>query len=142
MTWPLCCVCNEAALKLLSKIACSFSTDIFGKQGTASRLVLRHVARPLCCARHEVALKLFFGDHVPTFTQDMFGKRGTISRMVLPETRGLALVEYEAASEARAAFKGLAYRRLHHVPLYLEWAPANIWTRVRIPHHTYQRLFW
>ncbi len=27
----------------------------------------------------------------------------------------------------RAAFKGLAYKRYHEVPLYLEWAPRDIW---------------
>lgn len=61
--------------------------------------------------------------------QDMFGKRGAIARLVLPDTRGLALIEFESASDARMAFKGLAYRRLHQVPLYLEWAPAGIWTQ-------------
>lgn len=30
---------------------------------------------------------------------------------------------------ARAALKGLAYRRYHHTPLYLEWAPLNVVSR-------------
>lgn len=30
------------------------------------------------------------------------------------------------AADARRAFRALAYKRLHHVPLYLEWAPASI----------------
>jgi multiple RNA-binding domain-containing protein 1 len=37
----------------------------------------------------------------------------------------VALVEYLEPSHARAAFKGLAYRRYHHIPIYLEWAPLS-----------------
>ena len=58
--------------------------------------------------------------------QELFGRHGDIGRLVLPPTRVLALVEYLEASDARSAFRGLAYRRLQHVPLYLEWAPAGI----------------
>jgi multiple RNA-binding domain-containing protein 1 len=35
-------------------------------------------------------------------------------------------VDFIEPSEARAAFKGLAYRRYRHLPLYLEWAPIGI----------------
>ena len=38
----------------------------------------------------------------------------------------MALVDFVEPSEARAAFKGLAYRRYKHVPLYLEWAPLGV----------------
>lgn len=58
--------------------------------------------------------------------QELFGRHGDIARLVLPPTRVLALVEYLEPSDARSAFRGLAYRRLQHVPLYLEWAPAGI----------------
>ena len=34
-------------------------------------------------------------------------------------------MDFIEPSEARAAFKGLAYRKYHHVPLYLEWAPLG-----------------
>jgi multiple RNA-binding domain-containing protein 1 len=37
----------------------------------------------------------------------------------------MALVSFVEPSEARKAFTGLAYRRYHHVPLYLEWAPIQ-----------------
>ncbi|KAH7293538.1 hypothetical protein KP509_28G030000 [Ceratopteris richardii] len=56
----------------------------------------------------------------------MFGKFGSIERIILPPTKTLALVIYLEPSEARAAMKGLAYRRFKYVPLYLEWAPENI----------------
>jgi multiple RNA-binding domain-containing protein 1 len=49
-----------------------------------------------------------------------------VARLVLPPTKTLALVEFLEAAEARSAFKTLAYRKFHHVPLYVEWAPADI----------------
>ena len=58
--------------------------------------------------------------------QELFGRHGDMGRLVLPPTRVLALVEYLEAADARSAFRGLAYRRLQHVPVYLEWAPAGI----------------
>ena len=60
--------------------------------------------------------------------QAMFGAMGELRRVVLPDTRTLALVEFLEAADARAAFRGLAYKRFQHVPLYLEWAPADIFT--------------
>ncbi|XP_057872015.2 uncharacterized protein LOC131078359 [Cryptomeria japonica] len=56
----------------------------------------------------------------------MFGRFGSLERVILPPTKTLALAVYLEAAEARAAFKGLAYKRYKHVPLYLEWAPENI----------------
>jgi len=50
---------------------------------------------------------------------------GSLSRLVLPDTRTLALAEFLEAPDARRAFKGLAYKRYKHVPIYVEWAPAG-----------------
>jgi len=44
----------------------------------------------------------------------------------MPSSKALALVEFVEPSEARAAFKGLAYRRYNHTPIYLEWAPLGV----------------
>jgi multiple RNA-binding domain-containing protein 1 len=44
-------------------------------------------------------------------------------RILLPPSRTIAMVEYGHSSDARRAFRKLAYRRFKHVPLYLEWAP-------------------
>lgn len=57
---------------------------------------------------------------------NMFGKFGSLEKIVLPQTKALALVIFLEASEARAAFKGLAYKRYKDAPLYLEWAPGDI----------------
>ena len=43
-----------------------------------------------------------------------------------PATRAVALCEFQAPPDARSALRGLAYRKLHHVPLYLEWAPFGV----------------
>lgn len=59
--------------------------------------------------------------------QDMFSRSGEVLRLVLPPTHVLALIEYQEPAAARAAFAALAYKRLRGAPMYLEWAPANIW---------------
>ena len=51
---------------------------------------------------------------------------GEVRRLVLPPTRTLALVEFLVPADARVAFRKLAYKRFQHVPLYLEWAPADV----------------
>lgn len=56
----------------------------------------------------------------------MFGKFGSLDKIILPPTRTLALVIFLEPAEARAAFRGLAYKRYKDAPLYLEWAPSNI----------------
>lgn len=56
----------------------------------------------------------------------MFEKFGSLDKIILPPTKTMALVVFLEPSEARAAFKGLAYRRYKDAPLYLEWAPGNV----------------
>ena len=56
----------------------------------------------------------------------LFGRYGSLLRLVLPPTKAVALVEYSLASNAKVAFKALAYKKFHHVPLYVEFAPADI----------------
>lgn len=59
---------------------------------------------------------------------EMFGRVGGLARLVLPPTRTLALIEYLEPQDARAAFRSLAYKKFNYVPLYLEWAPKDIFT--------------
>lgn len=51
-----------------------------------------------------------------------------MARLVLPETKTLALVEYQKPGEARQAFKTLAFKRFQTAPLFLEWAPKDIFS--------------
>ena len=57
--------------------------------------------------------------------RSMCERFGSLSRLVLPDTRTLALAEFLEPTDARKAFKGLAYKRYKHVPIYVEWAPAG-----------------
>jgi len=50
---------------------------------------------------------------------------GDARRVVLAPSKTVAVVDYDFAVDARRAFKKLAYRRFHDVPLYLEWAPMS-----------------
>lgn len=56
---------------------------------------------------------------------DLFGAFGPLSRLLLPPSRTVCLVEYVNSSDAKRAFKSLAYTKYQHVPLYLEWAPEH-----------------
>lgn len=68
---------------------------------------------------------------------------GALSAFLVPKSKSVALVDFTEVFllsvtskcfliyvsqpvHARAALKGLAYRRYHHTPLYLEWAPLNV----------------
>jgi multiple RNA-binding domain-containing protein 1 len=50
----------------------------------------------------------------------------TIKRFVLPEYGVAALIEFNERQEARDAFRKLAYKKFKSLPLYLEWAPEDI----------------
>lgn len=50
---------------------------------------------------------------------------GSLSSFLIPKSKTVALVDFIEPTEARKAFTTLAYRRYHHVPLYLEWAPMH-----------------
>lgn len=58
--------------------------------------------------------------------QPLFAKFGLIGRIVLPPSGVTALIEFLEPSEAKAAFRKLAYSKFKELPLYLEWAPENI----------------
>merc|ERR1712113_909808 len=57
---------------------------------------------------------------------EVFGKLGIIARIVLPETITLAIIEYNEPKNAKTAFNLLAFQYFMEVPLYLEWAPKDI----------------
>ncbi|KAF0682855.1 Aste57867_25042 [Aphanomyces stellatus] len=59
----------------------------------------------------------------------LFRTYGELSRFVLPPSKTMALVEFMEASEARKAFRSLAYKKFQNVPLYLEWAPVKVFKK-------------
>lgn len=71
---------------------------------------------------------IILAKNLPAFTKieeirDMFAKHGELHRVVLPPSGVTAVVEFYEPTEARAAFRKLAYTKFHGTPLYLEWAP-------------------
>jgi len=58
--------------------------------------------------------------------RDLFARFGDLGRLVLPQTKTMALVEFDEPTEARKAFRQLAYSKFKNQPIYLEWAPENI----------------
>uniref|UniRef100_K3WZ46 RRM domain-containing protein n=1 Tax=Globisporangium ultimum (strain ATCC 200006 / CBS 805.95 / DAOM BR144) TaxID=431595 RepID=K3WZ46_GLOUD len=59
----------------------------------------------------------------------LFRKHGEIGRFLVPPSKTLALVEFFEPTEARKAFRSLAYKKYQHVPLYLEWAPVKVFNK-------------
>lgn len=62
----------------------------------------------------------------PNDLRTIFAKFGMLTRVVLPPWGVTALIEFQDPTEARAAFRRLAYSKFKHVPLYLEWAPTGV----------------
>ncbi|CAG0884800.1 unnamed protein product [Darwinula stevensoni] len=56
----------------------------------------------------------------------LFAKFGELGRVLLPPSGVTAIVEFFQPSEARQAFSKLAYSKFKSGPLYLEWAPSNV----------------
>ena len=63
----------------------------------------------------------------------MFEAYGKVIKLVIPPSKALAIVAMDTKAEAAKAFRGLAYRRFRHVPIYLEWAPEGIF---KVDPHT------
>ncbi|XP_035911634.1 probable RNA-binding protein 19 [Anopheles stephensi] len=60
--------------------------------------------------------------------RQLFAPFGLLGRVVLPPSAVTAVIEFLDPSEARKAFKKLAYSMFQSLPLYLEWAPSGTFT--------------
>ncbi|KAJ2629382.1 Multiple RNA-binding domain-containing protein 1, partial [Coemansia sp. RSA 1290] len=58
--------------------------------------------------------------------RSLFGKYGSLGRVLVPPSRTIAIVEFMEPTEARSAFRHLAYKRIKDAPIYLERAPKDI----------------
>ncbi|ELU12200.1 hypothetical protein CAPTEDRAFT_225018 [Capitella teleta] len=58
--------------------------------------------------------------------KEKFEKFGTLGRLLLPPSGLSAIIEFMEPTEARMAFRSLAYTKFNHLPLYLEWAPVDV----------------
>ncbi|XP_060520539.1 probable RNA-binding protein 19 [Cylas formicarius] len=55
----------------------------------------------------------------------LFERHGSLGRVILPPSGITAIVEFIEPSEARNAYRALAYSRFKNAPLYLQWAPED-----------------
>jgi multiple RNA-binding domain-containing protein 1 len=58
----------------------------------------------------------------------MFEEFGQVLRVLMPPTGTIAIVELAQPGQAKAAFAGLAYRRIKDSVLFLEKGPKNLFT--------------
>ncbi|VDM63460.1 unnamed protein product [Angiostrongylus costaricensis] len=59
--------------------------------------------------------------------QRMFGKFGEVDKVLMPPEGGIsAIIAMSNSNDAKKAFQALAYSRFHTQPLYLEWAPGDV----------------
>ncbi|XP_057365562.1 probable RNA-binding protein 19 [Daphnia carinata] len=58
--------------------------------------------------------------------RDLFSPFGELGRVLLPPRGVTGIIEYLEPTEAKAAFRKLAYSKFRHMPLYLEWAPVDV----------------
>lgn len=61
--------------------------------------------------------------------KSLFARHGHIARFLMPKHGITALVDFIEPFEAKKAFTKLAYSQFKHTPLYLEWAPENVFTK-------------
>lgn len=57
--------------------------------------------------------------------RNMFAAYGSLVRFIFPPTHAVALVEFAKPEEAKKAYHGLSFKKLHDQPIYLQWAPTQ-----------------
>lgn len=60
--------------------------------------------------------------------RERFARFGALVRCTLAPSNTVAIVQYSDKGAATRAFQKLAFSRYRHVPLYLEWAPEDVFT--------------
>lgn len=58
----------------------------------------------------------------------MFGQYGALRTVLVPPSGTIAIIDFENAPDARAAFSSLAYRKFKDSVLFLEKAPKDLFT--------------
>lgn len=61
--------------------------------------------------------------------RSLFSRYGSVTKVILPLHGVTAIVEFQEEVEAKKAFDGLINYKLNHVPIYLEWAPLDVFDR-------------
>lgn len=102
--------------------------DYFSSHGVDLTALESHASSSKASGRSTTTLliKNLPHDVIEGELESMFSRFGNIATLLIPKSKSVALVDFIEPTEARAAFKGLAYRKYHNVPIYLEWAPIGI----------------
>jgi len=102
--------------------------DFFASHGVDIAALESHLSNNRASARSNTTMliKNLPHDLVEDELENMFAGYGSLASFLVPQSKTVALVDFIEPTEARAAFKGLAYRRYKHTPLYLEWAPTGV----------------
>lgn len=58
--------------------------------------------------------------------RQLFARHGNVGRVVFPPSHTMALVEFLDHNDAQKALRSLAYTKFKTEPLYLEYAPVNV----------------
>jgi len=61
-----------------------------------------------------------------TELRELFSREGLLARFCMSPSGTIAVVKYVESRNAAAAFKSLAFSRFKNMPLYLEWAPTDV----------------
>ena len=75
-----------------------------------------------------ILVKNFSYNTKPTELRNLFEEFGMITKFLMPPSGTIAIVEFAQATQCRAAFASLAYRKLKDSILFLEKAPKDLFT--------------
>ena len=75
-----------------------------------------------------ILVKNFTSDSKAEELKHLFEEFGLVSRFLMPPSGTIALVDFEQADNARAAYRSLAYRKVGGSILFLEKAPKDVFT--------------
>jgi len=75
-----------------------------------------------------ILVKNFAYDTKTSELKSLFEEHGKVKSFLMPPTGTIAIVEFEQAPQARAAFSALAYRKIGSSVLFLEKAPKDLFT--------------
>lgn len=78
-----------------------------------------------------ILVKNFSYQTKPSELKDLFENYGPLLKILVPPAGTIAIAEFQYADHARAAFTGLAYRKLKDSILFLEKAPKDLFRETK-----------
>lgn len=83
---------------------------------------------------------IFIVKHLPAGAsaqelRERFARCGELVRCSVAPSGTVAIVQYAENAHAKHAFQKLAFSKYKHAPLYLEWAPEDVFVDGAVPPH-------